>query len=70
MWWVDVEVFFVFWLVSCGMGGRFVVVVVWVVGFVVIVGIVVASDAENSWVEQRERETDEREIGRERKNKK
>ena len=30
---VDVEVFFVFWLVSCGMGGRFVVVVVWVVGF-------------------------------------
>ena len=33
-----------FYLVSCGMGGRFVVVVVWVVGFVVMV--------ENSWVEK------------------
>ena len=71
MWWVDVEVFFVFWLVSCGMGGRFVVVVVWVVGFwwvvgfVVIVGIVVASDAENSWVEQRERDRGERDRERE-----
>ena len=30
--------FFVFWLVSCGMGGRFVVVVVWVVGFWWVVG--------------------------------
>ena len=57
--------FFVFWLVSCGMGGRFVVVVVWVVGFVVIVGIVVASDAENSWVEQRERDRGERDRERE-----
>ena len=57
--------FFVFWLVSCGMGGRFVVVVVWVVGFVVIVGFVVASDAENSWVEQRERDRGERDRERE-----
>ena len=70
MWWVDVEVFFVFWLVSCGMGGRFVVVVVWVVGFwwvvgfVVIVGIVVVNGVENSWVLRRKRETEEREIGR------
>ena len=34
--------------VSCGMGGRFVVVMVWVVGFVVTVGSVVAGDAKNS----------------------
>ena len=46
-----VEVSF-FFLVSCGMGGRFVVVVVWVVGFVVTVGNVVAGGAENSWVEK------------------
>ena len=42
-----VEVFF-FFLVSCGMGGRFVVVVVWVVGFVVTVDSVVVGGAENS----------------------
>ena len=40
------EVFF--FLVSCGIGGRFVVVVVWVVGFVVIVGSVVVDGVENS----------------------
>jgi len=48
---VDVEVSFSFlfsFFVSCGMGDRFVVVVVWVVGFVVTVGSVVASSAENS----------------------
>ena len=58
--------FFFFWLVSCGMGGRFVVVVVWVVGFwwvvgfVVIVGIVVVNGVENSWVEEKERDRGER----------
>ena len=40
MWWVDVEVSFFFFFFSCGMRGRFVVVVLWVVGFVVNVGIV------------------------------
>ena len=36
---VDVEVsFFSFFLFRCGMGGRFVVVVVWVVGFWWVVG--------------------------------
>ena len=54
-----------FFFVSCGMGGRFVVVVVWVVGFVVTVGNVVAGGAENSWVEK-ERNTGERERERER----
>ena len=52
-----------FFFVSCGMGGRFVVVVVWVVGFVVNVGIMVV-------VGLRTRETKERDTGRERKNKK
>ena len=57
MWmWVDVEVsfycdfFFLFLLV---------VVVIWVVGFVVTVGIVVAGGAKNSWVEK-ERDRGER----------
>ena len=53
-----------FYLVSCGMGGRFVVVVVWVVGFVVTVGNVVAGGAENSWVEK-ERDRGERDRERE-----
>ena len=72
MWWVEVEVFFFFfWLVSFGIGGRFVVVVVWVVGFwwvvgfVVTVGIVVASGAENSWVEEKESDRGERDRERE-----
>ena len=62
---VMVEVSF-FFFVSCGMGGRFVVVVVWVVGFwwvvgfVVIVGIVVVNGVENSWVEEKERDRGER----------
>ena len=60
-----VEVFF-FFLVNCGMGGRFVVVVVWVVGFVVTVGSVVAGGAENSWVEK---ERDRGERGRIKNNK-
>ena len=72
---VDVEVSFslLLWLffffpffsffVSCGMSGRFVVVVVWV-DFVVTVGSVVAGGADNSWIEK------ERERRRERKNKK
>ena len=49
--WVDEDVVGVvggcgdfFFFFSCGMGGRFVVAVVWVVGFVVMV--------ENSWVEK------------------
>ena len=54
-----VEVSF-FFLVSCGMGGRFVVVVVWVVGFVVTVGSVVVDSAKNSWVEEKERDRGER----------
>ena len=57
-----VEVSF-FFLVSCGMGGRFVVVVVWVVGFVVTVGSVVVDSAKNSWVK---REGDKGERDRER----
>ena len=56
-----VEVPFFFFLVNCGMGGRFVVVVVWVVGFVVTVGSVVAGGAEISWVEK---ERDKGERGR------
>ena len=66
MWWVDVEVsFFIIFFVSCGMGGRFVVVVVWVVGgwvvgFVVTVDSVVVDGAENSWVEKK-RDKGERE---------
>lgn len=47
---------------GCGIGGGF-LVSGWVVAFVVIVGIVVASGAENSWVEEKERD-------RERENKK
>ena len=59
---VMVEVSF-FFFVSCGMGGRFVVVVVWVVGFVVTVGSVVVDSAKNSWVK---REGDKGERDRER----
>ena len=49
---------------SCGCGGVFfyffVAVVVWVVGFVVIFGSVVASGAKNSWVEkERDKEREE-----------
>ena len=58
-----VEVSFLFFFVSCGMGGRFVVVVVWVVGFVVTVGSVVVDSAKNSWVK---REGDKGERDRER----
>ena len=54
---------FFFFFVSCGMGGRFVVVVVWVVGFVVTVGSVVVDSAKNSWVK---REGDKGERDRER----
>ena len=61
-----VEVPFFFFLVNCGMGGRFVVVVVWVVGFVVTVGSVVAGGAEISWVEK---ERDKGERGRIKNNK-
>ena len=32
----------------------------WVVGFVVTIGIVVAGGAENSWVEEKERDRGER----------
>ena len=46
------------------MGGGF-LVGCWVVGFVVIVGIVVASDAENSWVEEKERDRGERDKEKE-----
>ena len=50
-----------FFFVSCGMGGRFVVVVVWVVGFMVTIDSVVAGGAENSWVEkERDRERKEK----------
>ena len=44
---VDVQVSFCcdFFFVSCGMGGRFVVVVVWVVGFMVTIDSVVAGGA-------------------------
>ena len=51
----------IFFFVSCGMGGRFVVVVVWVVGFMVTIDSVVAGGAENSWVEkERDRERKEK----------
>ena len=41
------------------------VVVIWVVGFVVTVGIVVAGGAKNSWVEkERDRGERDREKGR------
>ena len=43
------------------MGGRFVVVVVWVVGFMVTIDSVVAGGAENSWVEK---ESDRGERGK------
>ena len=69
MWWVDVEVSFFFFFFSCGMRGRFVVVVVWVVGFVVTVDI--------GWLVvlrivglRRKRETEERKTRKKKKNKK
>ena len=57
-----VEVSF-FFFVSYGMGGRFVVVVVWVVGFMVTVGSVVVDSAKNNRVK---REGDKGERDRER----
>ena len=56
MWWVDVEFFFF----SCCVVGFW-----WVVGFVVTVGIVVAGGAENSRVEEKERDRGERHRERE-----
>ena len=50
-----------FFFISCGMSGRFVVVVVWVVGFMVTIDSVVAGGAKNSWVEkERDRERKEK----------
>ena len=62
--WVDVDVvggcggFFFFF--SCCVVGFW-----WVVGFVVTVGIVMASGAENSWVEEKESDRGERDRERE-----
>ena len=71
MWrFLSAVIFFFSFFVSggCGMGGGF-LVGGWVLSFVVIVGSVVASGVENSWV-VKERNRGEREIGRKRKNKK